>query len=38
MTEPSQNLMISKIQKTGPISLAEFVAEALHKKILVITR
>ena len=32
MTEPSQNLVISRIQKTGPISLAEFVAEALHNK------
>ena len=29
MTETLQNLLISRIQKTGPISLTEFMAEAL---------
>ena len=32
MTETLQNLLISRIQKTGPISLTEFMAEALHNK------
>ena len=32
MTETLQNLLISRIQKTGQISLTEFVAEALHNK------
>tara|TARA_Y100001968_G_scaffold161659_1_gene147851 strand:- start:1953 stop:3041 length:1089 start_codon:yes stop_codon:yes gene_type:complete len=32
MTETLQNLLISRIQKTRPISLAEFMAEALHNK------
>ena len=32
MTETSQNLMISRIQKTGPISLAELVAEAFYNE------
>ena len=32
MTETLQNLLIGRIQKTGPISLTEFMAEALHNK------
>ena len=32
MTEALQNLLIDRIQKAGPMSLAEFMAEALNNK------